>query len=93
MKNPIMLGFFMKKLATDTSQEEITRIVNILKKNEIPYHLETIFDRGTWGRGYDAAAYRQANISMYKGSIQPTNVFVVRVRHRDFARAEDLVRK
>lgn len=86
-----MFVLFKKRIVVDTSSEEITRIANILEENDIPYELRTRRERGFFGTFFDAQSYARANISMYKGSVQPAFIYMVYVKRRDVARARDLL--
>lgn len=86
-----MFTFFNKKLAVDTSSEEITRITTILKKNHIKYELRTTRTRGSIGSGLDTYSYAQANIALYKGASQPIFLYSVYVNRKDFNLARKLV--
>ena len=82
-----MLGLFMKKLVIDTSAEEIRRVTTVLEKNDIFYEVRTTRSRGTIGSSIDAASYARANLSLYKGASQPTFIYSVYVRRKDYERA------
>lgn len=86
-----MFVFFMKRIAVDTSNEEISRVTTILDQNRIKFELRTKRTRGVYGSMYDARSYAGANISMYKGSSQPAFVYMVYVKRRDYAQAHELL--
>jgi len=84
-----MLGLFLKRLAIDTSAEEIRRITTILEQNSLHYEVRTARSRGSIGSGLDAHSYARANLAMYKGASQPAFIYSVYVRRKDY----DLARK
>ena len=86
-----MFTLFKKKIATDTSSEEIRRITTLLDQNQIKYELRTIRSRGTIGSAFDAASYARSNIALYKGSSAPSFVYHVYVKRKDYERAYDLL--
>lgn len=86
-----MLGLFLKKLATDTSAEEIRRTTTILEQNHIHYEVRTIRARGTIGSALDANAYATGNIPMYKNAAPPTFIYTVHVSRKDYTLARKLV--
>ena len=86
-----MFVLFKKKVATDTSGEEIKRITNILEQNNIHYEIRTIRSRGSLGSAIDARDYARINLSMYKGASRPSFVYSVYVRRKDYDRAYDLL--
>lgn len=86
-----MLGLFMKKLVIDTSAEEIRRVTTVLEQNDIKYEIRTLRARGTVGSSIDAASYARANLSLYKGASQPSFIYYVYVRRRDYERARELM--
>ncbi len=63
-----MFVLFKKRIAVDTSNEEISRVTTILDQNNIKYELLTKRTRGVYGSAYDAQSYARANVAMYKGS-------------------------
>ena len=86
-----MFSLFMKKIATDTSSEEISRIRLILDKNQIQYTVDTARSRGIVGAGMDASSYARANLPMYNQGVQPTFIYTVYVRRKDYALAHKLL--
>jgi len=86
-----MFIWFMKKIATDTSGEEIRRITTLLEENNFKYRLRTIQERGSVGSAMDARSYAQANIALYKGTSRPAVVYMVYVKRKDYDRAFDLL--
>lgn len=88
-----MFTFLLKRLLIDTSSEEIRRVTTILEQNQIKYEMRTIRSRGSIGTGMDAMSYARSNVAMYKGSSQPTFVYYVYVRRKDFQRALELIDK
>lgn len=86
-----MLGLFLKKLAIDTNAEEIGRITTILEQNDIKYVVDTVRPRGTVGSAIDAGTYARANLAYYKGAPQPTFVYYVYVKRKDYDRARKLI--
>ena len=87
-----MFGLFMKKLAVDTSAEEIRRTTTILEKNNLKYEIRTTRTRGTIGSALDARSYANANLAMYKGASQPSFIYSVYVKPKDYDRARKLTR-
>lgn len=79
-----MFGLFLKKLATDTSAEEIRRITTILDQHKIKYEVRTTRTRGTIGLGMDAASYAKANLAMYHGAAGPSFIYSVYVSRKNF---------
>lgn len=86
-----MFVLFKKRIAVETSNEEVTRIATVLEENNISYELRTRRERGFFGTFFDAQSYARANISMYKGASQPFFIYMVYVKRRDVARARDLL--
>lgn len=86
-----MFGLFLKKLATDTSAEEIRRITSILEKNNLKFEVRTTRTRGTIGSGIDAHAYARANLALYKGASQPSFIYAVYVRRKEIDKARKLI--
>ena len=78
----------MKKLATDTSAEEISRIKTILAQNNLKFEIWTT--RGRTGSDFDSHVYLKSNPVM---NIAPEPVFIysVYVNRKDYARARQLV--
>lgn len=87
-----MFGLFMKKLAVDTSAEEIRRTTTILEKNNVKYEIRTTRTRGSIGSAIDAQTYANANLAMYKGASPPSFIYTVYVKPKDFDRAKKLVK-
>ena len=69
--------FFKKKIAVDTSGEEIRRITNILEACGIKYEIRTRRTRGSIGTAFDSRSYASANLALYKGSSVPSVVYMV----------------
>jgi hypothetical protein len=88
-----MFTIFMKKLAVDTSAEEIRRTTTILEQNRIKYEIRTTRTRGTIGSALDARSYANANLAMYKGASPPSFIYSVYVKHKDYERACTLIKK
>lgn len=88
-----MFTLFMKKLSVDTSAEEIRRTTTILEQNNIKYEIRTTRTRGTIGSALDARSYANANLPMYKGASQPSFIYTVYVKPKDYDLACGLVRK
>jgi len=86
-----MFGLFMKRIAVDTSGEEIRRVTTILDQNKIKYEIRTKRTRGSVGSALDAGAYARGNIAMYKGANSPPVVYIVYVRRSDYDKAYDLL--
>ena len=80
-----------KKIAVDTSGEEIRRITNILAQNKIKYEIRTKRVRGSIGTAIDARTYARANLAMYKGAQLPSVVYMIWVRRKDYERAFDIL--
>jgi hypothetical protein len=87
-----MFTLFKKKLAIDTSAEEIRRTTTILEKNNIKYEIRTTRTRGVIGSAFDAQSYARGNIAMYKGASQPSFIYSVYVKAKDYDRARKLVK-
>lgn len=86
-----MFVIFKKRIATDTSGEEVRRITNILEENYIKYEIRTRRSRGVIGSAYDASSYARSNIAMYKGSSTPLFVYFIYVKRKDYAHAKELL--
>ncbi len=86
-----MFTLFKKRIATDTSSQAISRITDILEANSIKYEIRTRRPRGSVGTALDSRSYAGANIAMYKGASQPTYVYMLYVKRRDYQRARELV--
>ena len=84
-----MLILFMKKLATDTSAEEIGRIKTILVQNKLK--LEVWTSRGRTGSERDSHTYLRSNPVMYGIAPEPVFIYTIYVRRKDYARARQLV--
>ena len=87
-----MFTLFMRKLTVDTSAEEARRTTSILEKNNIHYEIRTIRTRGSIGSALDARSYANANLAMYKGASQPSFIYSVYVKPKDYDRAKKLVK-
>jgi len=84
-----MFTLFMKKLATDTSAEEIGRIKTILVKNNLKF--EVMIARGRTGAMRDNHVYLKSSPVMYGIAPEPVFIYTVYVRRKDYARAKQLV--
>jgi hypothetical protein len=84
-----MIILFMKKLATDTSAEEISRIKTILAQYEIKFEVWTT--RGRTGSDRDSITHLKSNPVMYEISPEPLFIYSDYVKHKDYARARKLV--
>lgn len=80
-----------KRIAVDTSGEEIRRITSILEMNKIKYEIRTKRARGSIGTAIDARTYARANLAMYKGAQSPSVVYMIWVRRKDYEQAFDLL--
>ena len=84
-----MFVLFLKKLATDNSAEEISRIKTILNKNNIK------FEVWTSRRRVGSELYSRISISsipVFHGlAPEPMFIYSVFVKRKDFARARQLV--
>ncbi|MBN1265729.1 MAG: hypothetical protein JXA25_09565 [Anaerolineales bacterium] len=87
-----MISLFMKKLTVDTSAEEIRRTTTILEQNNLKYEIRTSRSRGSIGSAMDARTYANANLAMYKGASQPTFIYSVYVKGKEYDRARNLVK-
>ena len=79
----------MKKLATDTSAEEISRIKTILAKNSFKFEVWT--SRGRTGSDRDSHTYLRSNPVMHGIAPEPVFIYTIYVRCKDYARAKQLV--
>ncbi len=86
-----MIALFMKKLALDTSAEEIRRVTTLLEQNKVKYEIRTVRTRGSIGSSLDARSYANANLSMYKGASQPSFIYSVYVKPKEYERARKLI--
>ncbi|NMC15251.1 MAG: hypothetical protein GYA40_01215 [Chloroflexi bacterium] len=84
----VLLG---KQLISDTSSEEIRRVEELLKRENIPYRLQTQRTRGALGSMIDSRSYAASNIALYKGAAQPNFVYTIYVRRKDYQRANALM--
>ncbi len=80
---------FMKKLATDTSAEEISRIKTILGQNGIKF--EVMIARGRSGSRYESHTNLRSSPVMYGVAPESMFIYTVYVRRKDFGRARQLV--
>ena len=85
-----MFVLFKKRIAVDTSGEEIRRITNLLEDNNIKYEIRTKRARGSIGSAIDARTYARSNLSMYKGAQSPPVVYMIWVKRNDYENACDL---
>ena len=81
---------FMRQLTVDSSAEEIARVEEILKSQQIPYRINSIRTRGDIGSALDARSYARSNIALYKGSATPSVIYRIYVRRRDYAWEKNL---
>ncbi len=86
-----MFALFMKKLVIDTSAEEIRSTTTILEQNHLKYEIRTTRTRGSIGSAMDARSYANANLAMYKESSQPSFVYSVFVKPKDYDKARKLI--
>jgi hypothetical protein len=86
-----MFIIFKKRIAIDTSGEEVRRITTVLEQNDIKYEIRTKRSRGVIGSAFDAGSYARSNIAMYKGSSTPSFVYMIYVKRKDYARAQELL--
>ena len=86
-----MFVLFMKRILVDTNNESVTNALALLEKNNIKYELRTIRSRGVIGTAMDARSYARSNIAIYKGSSQPSFVYIVYVKPRDYLQAKRLI--
>jgi hypothetical protein len=84
-----MLVIFMKKLATDTSAEGISRIKTILAQNNIRFEIATA--RGRTGSDRDVQTGLRSNPVAYNLVRDPMFIYTVYVNRKDFTRAQQLV--
>lgn len=84
-----MFILFMKKLATDTSAEEISRIKTVLGQNDIKFEIWTT--RGRTGSAHDSITYLKSAPVMYGLAPEPVFIYSVYVKRKDYARARKLV--
>ena len=81
----------MKRIAVDTSGNEIRRVTTVLEQNNIKYEVRTKRTTGSVGTALDAGAYARSNIAMYKGADTPPVVYMVYVKRKDYDHAFDLL--
>ncbi len=86
-----MFVFLKKRIAVDTNNEAITKIITTLEQHHIKYEIRTIRSRGVIGTAMDAGSYARSNIAMYKESSQPGFVYMVYVKRRDYLEAKHLI--
>jgi hypothetical protein len=84
-----MLILFMKKLATDTSAEEIGRIKTILAQNNLKF--EVWMSRGRTGSERDSHVYLKSMPVMNGIAPEPVFIYTIYVRRKDYAHARELV--
>ncbi len=84
-----MFNLFMKKLATDTSAEEISRIKTLLAHNSIKF--EVMIARGGTGSRYESHTNLRSSPVMHGIAPEPVFIYTVYVKHKDYARARQLV--
>jgi hypothetical protein len=86
-----MFTFLKKRILVETNNESVTKALAALDKNKIKYELRTSRSRGVIGSTFDAQSYARSNISMYKGSSQPSFIYMVYVKRKDYLRAKKLI--
>jgi len=86
-----MFVIFKKNIATDTSSEAIRRMTTILEENNIKYEIRTKRTRGAIGAAFDARSYASSNIATYKGASQPSFIYMIYVKKKDYDRASELI--
>ena len=84
-----MFILLMKKLATDTSAEEISRIKYILDENKIKFEIWTT--RGRTGSERDSHVCLKSTPVIHNIAPEPMFIYSVYVKRKDFARARQLV--
>jgi len=84
-----MLILFMKKLATDTSAEEIGGIKTILAQNNLKFEVTTA--RGGTGSRWDSHTNLRSNPVMHGIAPEPVFIYTVYVRRKDYVRASQMV--
>jgi hypothetical protein len=84
-----MFILFMKKLATDTSAEEIGRIKTVLGQNNIKFEIWT--SRGRTGSEHDSVTDLKSAPVVHGLAPEPLFIYSVYVKRKDFARARQLV--
>lgn len=87
-----MVNIFNRKvLVTDVSSEEITRVTNILKENNIKYFLKTIRNTNTFMQTRYVQKQMQFN-QVYNKEEGPHLKFVYRiyVNRKDFTKAKSI---
>ena len=89
----MLFRFFMKKLITDTSSEEIRRVTTLLGQSGIKYEIRTVRPRGSIGTAMDSRSYASVNLAMYKGASLPAFVYMVYVNRRDVDRAREVINR
>jgi len=84
-----MLTLFLKKLATDTSAEENSRIKTILEQNDIKFEVNITH---TKMRSYAESQVKLGGTPVMHGvAPQPIVIYSIYVKRQDFARAKKLV--
>lgn len=76
-----------KELMTDTSMEELSRVKEALKKQNIPYEIKTQRSRGSIGMGMDVSAYRSMNMAYSADKQHVEYVYRLYVSRRNYSRA------
>lgn len=84
-----MFLLFMKKLATDTSAEEIGRIKSILVQNNLKFEMN--LTHGRFGSSRDSHVYLKSMPVIYNVAPEPICIYSVYVSRKDYARARQLV--
>lgn len=83
-----MIILFMKKLATDTSAEEISRIKSILVRNNIKFEMK--LTHGRFGGSQDSHVYVKS-MPVVNTAPEPMVIYSIYVNRKDHAHARKLV--
>lgn len=86
-----MFALFLKKLITDTSAEEIGRIKLILERSGIRYKIITA--EGKIRLGSESHVYIKANPVIHNIAPEPTIIYKLYVRHKDYDRTLKMIRE
>lgn len=87
-----MVNIFNRKdLVTDVSSEEITRVTNILKENNIEYYLKTIRNTNTFMQTRYVKSQMKFN-QIYNKEEAPHLKFIYRiyVKRKDYVKAQSI---
>jgi hypothetical protein len=76
-----------KELMTDSSPEELARVKEALKAEDIEFEVRTLRSRGTIGNSMDAASYARANLAFSRDRQNISFVYRLYVRRCDYDRA------